>query len=86
MYQLSIETRKVTHISHILPNPCGAQLVCILTDLLHSNRLSNGTTFSMYSVSQKLENAHEDNIWAVAWWTNEKDGTENIITGGKESL
>ena len=26
--------------------------------------------------------AHEDSIWAVAWRKNEKDGTENIVSGG----
>lgn len=30
--------------------------------------------------------AHEDNIWAVAWATSKKDGTESILTGGIDDL
>jgi len=39
-----------------------------------------------YSVSFKEENAHEGSIWAVAWRKNEKDGTENIVSGGIDDL
>ena len=30
--------------------------------------------------------AHEGSIWAVAWRKNEKDGTENIVSGGIDDL
>lgn len=36
----------------------------------------------MYSLIAKQEQAHDDSIWSCAWGAvNEKDGTENIITG-----
>ena len=30
--------------------------------------------------------AHEDCIWTVAWATNDKDGTENIVTGAVDDM
>lgn len=30
--------------------------------------------------------AHEDSLWSCAWAKNERDGSENIVTGGVDDL
>ncbi len=39
-----------------------------------------------YSVQHKKEQAHDDSIWCCAWVKSDKDGVDNIVTGGVDDL